>query len=290
MSFHDLVQVTPWTEQAQVRALAQVRVLVRVLARARALAQAQAQALEADTEAEGLALGRALARVLALALVHFSRPGPFAEGIVARTLSQDVKGSSHSEPLTRSWKLPEHLVNRGLQRCSDAVVSRLRTFRIKSPCEMSPLLNYFLRIPGTAASEELTAVEIKPRKCDIIPRSNILLHLPFHHCALSCHAGLRSPIDLLSLPIYHNDINLLFVHTLRHLTLRAVSIQWVSVRAFHVLEICALLFPLHHQILPTLNTNLPNCKCLTFQGYPLNILDGISVHTHTVFRNMPLFL
>ena len=35
--------------------------------------------------------------------------------------------------------LPEYLVNRGLQQSSDPVMSRLRTFKIKRPCKMSPL-------------------------------------------------------------------------------------------------------------------------------------------------------
>jgi hypothetical protein len=104
--------------------------------------------------------------------------------------------------------------------------------------------------------------------------------------------GLRNPVDLLPhlhqletltashlpLPVYHDDVNLPFVHTLRHLTLRAVSIQWMSGRTFHVLESCTLLFPLHRHVLHTFRTTLPNCKHLTFEGYPLDILDGVSAH------------
>ena len=56
--------------------------------------------------------------------------------------------------------LPEDLVNRGLQRCSGATMSRLRTFKIKCACEMSPLLDHLLRILGTTASAELTTIEI----------------------------------------------------------------------------------------------------------------------------------
>jgi len=107
--------------------------------------------------------------------------------------------------------------------------------------------------------------------------------------------GLHNPVDILpylhqlealtashlSLPIYHNDVNLPFVHTLRHLSLRAVSIQWMSGRTFHALETCTILFPLHRQVLHTFRTTLPNCKKLTFQGYPLDILDGVSAHKLT---------
>jgi len=54
---------------------------------------------------------------------------------------------------------PEHLVTRALQGCSNATMSRLRSFKIKCACEMSPLLERLLRILGTTAGAELTTVE-----------------------------------------------------------------------------------------------------------------------------------
>jgi hypothetical protein len=186
--------------------------------------------------------------------------------------------------------LPEHLVNHGLQRCPGAVMNRLRTFRIKSPCEMSPLVDWLLRILGTTASRELTTVEINSSNvvAFLVPtyspifRSVTVLSLDT--------PGLRNPIDLLPhlhqlesltvsrlpLPTYHNDVDLPFVHTLRHLRLRAASIQWMSGKTFHTLESCTLLYPVHRHVLHTFRTTLPNCTDLTFQGYPLDILDGIS--------------
>jgi hypothetical protein len=190
--------------------------------------------------------------------------------------------------------LPEHLVNHGLQRCSNPVMSRLRTFRIMSPCEMSPLIDWLLRTLGTTASRELTTVEINSPNviAFLVPtyspifRSVTVLSLDT--------PGLRNPIDLLPhlhqlesltvshlpLPTYHDDVDLPFVHTLRHLRLRAASIQWMSGKTFHVLESCTLLFPLHRHVLHTFRTTLPNCTDLTFRGYPLNILDGISTSKH----------
>ena len=56
--------------------------------------------------------------------------------------------------------LPEDLVNRHLQRCSNATMSRFTTFKIKSTCETSPLLNGLLHILGTTAGPALTTVEI----------------------------------------------------------------------------------------------------------------------------------
>jgi hypothetical protein len=191
--------------------------------------------------------------------------------------------------------LPERFVNRGLQRCSDAVMNHLRTFKIKRPCEMSPLLDRLLRILGTSASEELTTVEINSANVIsfLVPTYSSIFRSV---TALSLDTqGLRDPVDLLPhlhrlesltashlpLPVYNNDVNLPFVHTIRHLTLRTVSIQWMSGRTFHVLEGCTLIFPRHHHVLHTFRTTLPNCKHLTFQGYPLDILDGVSAQKLT---------
>jgi len=191
--------------------------------------------------------------------------------------------------------LPEQIVNHSFQRCSNAVMNRLRTFKINRVCEMSPLLDRLLRILGTSASGELTTV--------VINSANVISFLAptyssmFHSIkVLSLDTpGLNNPVDILphlhqlealtashlSLPIYHNDVNLPFVHTLRHLSLRAVSIQWMSGRTFYALETCTLLFPFHRHVLHEFRTTLLNCKSLTFQGYPLDILDGVSAHNLT---------
>ena len=187
--------------------------------------------------------------------------------------------------------LPEHLVNTGLQQCSDAAMSRLRTFKIKCPCEISPLLQRLLCMLGTTASEELTTIEINsPSVISFLaPTYPSLFHSVQDLCLDT--PRLPNPVDLLphlhqleklsashlSLPIYHNDVDIPCVRTLRHLTLRAVSIQWMSGRTFDALESCTLLFPLHRHVLHTFSTNLPNCSDLMFQGYPLDILHGVSV-------------
>ena len=188
--------------------------------------------------------------------------------------------------------LPENLVNRGLQKCTNSVMNRLRTLRIKFPCQMSPLLDHLLRALGTSAGEELTIIEINsaivisflvPAYSSIF-RSVTVLSLD--------SPGLPNPVDLLPhlhrlesltashlpLPVYHDDADLPFIHTLRHLRLRSVSIQWMNDRTFHVLENCVLIFPLHRHILHTFCTTFPNCKDFSFEGYPLDILSGVSAH------------
>jgi len=191
--------------------------------------------------------------------------------------------------------LPEHLINNGLQRYSGTAMSRLRTLKVKSPRKVSPLLDHLLRILGTTASEELKSVEINSANAVsfLIPTYSPIFHSV---TVLSLDTpGLRNPVDILPhlhqlesltashlpVPMYHNDVNLPFIHTLRHLSLRAVTIQWMSGRTFHVLERCTLLFPRHHHVLHTFRTTLPNCKNLTFQGFPLHILDGVSAQKLT---------
>ena len=187
--------------------------------------------------------------------------------------------------------LPEAVVNYGLQRCSNDTMSRLTTFKIKSACETSPLLNRLLCIIGTTARALIT-VEINS--------ANVISFLApaylsmFHSIkVLSLDSpGIPNPVDLLphlhqletftashiSFPIYPDDIDLPFIHTLRYLHLRAASIQWMSGRTFPILEDCTLIFPLHHHVLYTSRATLPNCTNLTFQGYPLNILSGVLAH------------
>ena len=188
--------------------------------------------------------------------------------------------------------LPEDVVNRHLQRSSNTTMNRFTTFRIKSTCETSPLLNGLLHILGTTAGPVLTTVEINS--------PNVLSFLTPTYSSFFCSVkvlsldalGIRNPVDLLphlyqletftvshlSFPTYPDYVELPFVRTLHRLSLRAASIQWMSGRIFPALEHCTLIFPHHQHVLHTFSTTLPNCGHLAFQGYPLKILGGISAH------------
>ena len=188
--------------------------------------------------------------------------------------------------------LPEDRVNRLLQRCSNATMSRFTTFKIKSTCETSPLLNDLLHILGTTAGPALTTVEIN--SLNVI--SFLTPAYSSFFCAIKVHSlnapGIHDSGDLLphlyqletftvshlSFSAYPDHVQLPLIHTLHHLSLRAASIQWMSGRIFHALEYCALIFPRHQDVLHTFSTTLPNCDRLTFQGYPLKLLGGISAY------------
>ena len=190
----------------------------------------------------------------------------------------------------------EDIVNRRLQRCSNcsnSTMTRFTTFKVMSACETSPLLHGLLGILGKTASSELTRVEVNsPNVISFLAPAYPSMFHSVKVLSLDT-AGTHDPVDLLphlhrlesftashiSFPIYSNDVELPFIHTLRHLRLRVASIQWMSHRTFHVLEDCTLIFPLHRHVLHTFSANLPNCMHLTFQGSPLNILRNISAHT-----------
>ena len=192
--------------------------------------------------------------------------------------------------------LPDHLANR-LQHYSNATMGRFTIFKIKSACEASPLLHSLLHIlgTGTMANSELTTVEINsPNVISFLAPAYPSIFRSVKVLSLDTR-GISDPVDLLphlhqlesftashiSFPTYHNDVDLPFVHSLRHLRLRAVSIQWMSGRTFHALEDCTLIFPLHQHVLHTFSTTLPNCKHLAFHGYPLTILGGVVVRKLT---------
>jgi len=191
--------------------------------------------------------------------------------------------------------LPEDLVNHGLQRCSNASMSRLRAFVIKYACGMSPLLDRLLHILGTTASPELIRVEINS--------ANVVSFLApaypsiFHSIKVLCldTPGMTEPVDLLPhlkqlesftasqlyLSAYPLDVDLPLVHTLSHLKLKGVSIQWMAGRTFHTLKSCTIILPTHHHFFRTLGTLLPNCEDLSFEGQPLEAVEGFSVNMVT---------
>jgi len=83
------------------------------------------------------------------------------QGIFAAMQASSRWRSLEVVALPAQADLPEDLVNRGVQQCSDPTLSHLKTLIIKYPCEMSPLLARLLRSLSNTASRELTTVTIK---------------------------------------------------------------------------------------------------------------------------------
>jgi hypothetical protein len=168
---------------------------------------------------------------------------------------------------------------------------RLETFKIFAKCDQSPLLERLLQAVAATTQNQLDIVQVH------CPAAVELLSHPRHAALfrsirmLDVEAkGGNSLADLLPhlvqiedfrashlrLPTYPLERLLPFVHTIRHLQLKAVSIQWMSGRVFDVLESCTILLPLNHRTLPTQGINLPVCKELTLRCYPLQTLRAFS--------------
>jgi len=158
---------------------------------------------------------------------------------------------------------------------------------------MSPLLEHLLRILGTTANGELTAVEINsPSVISFLAPTYPSI---FHSVTVLCpHTpGLLDPVDLLphphrlealtashlTFPIYHNDVNIPFVHTLRHLTYAQSCLDSVDER-----QVLSCSRELHHSP----STSSPGSAHIQYHppelpslGYPLDVLHGVSAHNLT---------
>jgi hypothetical protein len=176
-----------------------------------------------------------------------------------------------------------------LNQCFNLPMLRLETFKIFARCNQSPLLERLLQAVAATTRNQLGIVQLHclvaiellshPRHAALF-RSIRLLDLEAK--------GGNSLVDLLPhlvqiedfrashlrLPTYPLECLLPFVHTIRQLRLKAVSIQWMSGRVFDVLESCTIVLPLNHRTLLTQGINLPVCKELTLHCYPLRTLHA----------------
>ena len=81
----------------------------------------------------------------------------------------------------------------------------------------------------------------------------------------------------LPLPTYADtSTNLPFLSTLKQLKLKGVPIQWMAGREFKCLEICTIIHVLGQELIQ-LRIDLPCCRTLEYQGYPISTLQ----HFHT---------
>ena len=80
----------------------------------------------------------------------------------------------------------------------------------------------------------------------------------------------------LPLPNYDTSTNLPFLSTLKQLKLRGVSIQWMTGREFKHLDGCIIIHVLGQELIQ-LRIDLPCCRTLAYQGYPISTL----MHFHT---------
>ena len=76
----------------------------------------------------------------------------------------------------------------------------------------------------------------------------------------------------LQFPIYPSDASLPLIQTLRDLSLRSVSVQWMAGKIFPVLQSCSITFPHHIDTIRLRPVTMPACTTLTYKSndlYPI---------------------
>src|SRR5258706_1202976 len=160
---------------------------------------------------------------------------------------------------------------------------QLRHLCIKEPV-LSPFLRLLLQNVATEAVGNLVSLEIHS-----LPAIQYLLQ-PAHvsiYCSLTTFIAhvpkMGHPIDVLPhfiqlevldltnlhLSIIDNGSSLPFAHTLRHLRLKAVTIQWMGGQVFSRLEDCTIIAPLNDPSLRH-DVQLPACTKLHFENWDIS--------------------
>ena len=158
----------------------------------------------------------------------------------------------------------------------------LKMLHVAAGCLDSPSFSHLLNLVPTEAP--LTELRLHPsfasthflqphwfpvlRNLTVLIVSGRDMHEPFE--LLPAFTQLQIfEADRLHLPFYEPDTNLPLLSTLQKLQLRTCSIQWMAGRRFQCLEECAILLPRQWETIQQHEVQLPSCKKLTYQGYPM---------------------
>jgi hypothetical protein len=216
-----------------------------------------------------------------------------------------VEKASQWQTLT-IWSLPQDeqdaQSDHALLSMKPQPMRHLRYLNIKEPV-LSPLLRLLLQNVATTAVGTLMSMEIhsftavqyllQPAHASIycslttfiakVPKMNQRVDLLPHFKQLEV-------LDLtnLLLPVFDNSTPLPLAHTLHHLHLKAVSIQWMGGQIFSQLENCTIIAPLSNPSLRH-DVQLPACTKLHFENWDISpngqffapALDHLRVKSNT---------
>ena len=162
-------------------------------------------------------------------------------------------------------------------------LEKLEILKITGPCEMSGLFNQSLDTLTKTFTEKLTHVEI------MTPNVIWSLSSPCYRPLFSRLRyfkvdvrEMRDPADILPyfedlevleayqlhLPTYPREIDIPIVRTLKRMSLKTVSVQWMSGRTFPALEDCTIIWPHHPETLRLRGgVDLPVCTQFTYDDH-----------------------
>jgi hypothetical protein len=179
-------------------------------------------------------------------------------------------------------------------------ISELKYLRVTSQAKSSPLLDRILENIGTAAVGSLSVMETT--SYHTIHHLFQPAYIQLFHFLTTIKADFRmtsDSVDLLphisrievldltniSLPAYADDVDLPLTHSLHHLRLKAVSVQWMGGRRFPQLQSCSIHSPTSHPPLLS-DVYFPICHELEFRNMEVaRQFQAPAIHSMTMKSN-----
>jgi len=172
-------------------------------------------------------------------------------------------------------------------------LERLEAFKVTGICQPSASFNQLLDTVATTSTERLTYIEIAtPNALWHFASSNYhFLFSRLRHFKVDVRE-MGDPADILPyfenlevleayrlhLPVYHHDVDLPIVRTLRRMSIKIVSVQWMSGRTFPSLEECTIIWPHHPETLCLRGgVDLPVCTQFTYDDHLIEPMSEFRV-------------
>jgi hypothetical protein len=191
--------------------------------------------------------------------------------------------SLRSFPPPGEYKAPDTIVQ---------PLESLRAFILGEHCDLGNFFEPLMTAITTTAPPHLTRLELSNLRAVLYFVQPTCLH---YFCSLTTltitlFRRMENPADILPhlqrlerfhaqrlhLPIYSPDVSLPLIQTLRDLSLKSVSVQWMAGKVFPVLRNCSITFPHHIDTICRRPVAMPDC---TYLIYDSNGLDSLR-HFH----------
>jgi hypothetical protein len=167
-------------------------------------------------------------------------------------------------------------------------LENLRSFSMSQSCDLGNFFEPLMTAITTTAPPHLTEVHVsnlnavfylvKPAClhvfCSLTKLSTILSKRMESHVDILPHLQSLELFHAqhLHLPIYSPGASLPLIQTLRDLSLKSVSVQWMAGKVFPVLWMCSITFPHHVDTICLLPVTMPHCTSLTYDSNDLDPL------------------
>jgi hypothetical protein len=162
-------------------------------------------------------------------------------------------------------------------------LEKLESLKITGPCEMSGPFSQFLHTLTKTSTEKLIHVEIETPNVIWSLSSPCYQHFfsRLRYFKVDVRE-MRDPADILPyfenlevleayrlhLPSYPREMDLPIVRTLKRMSIKIVSVQWMSGRTFPALEDCTIVWPHHPETLQAGGgVDLPVCTQFTYDDH-----------------------